>query len=86
MKIVPMKVELIDRMGSDEYLEAIRYFHNQMMEEDNLSTNDCEIVFCRHDWCSDGDPGFGEVMTFTCSRCGKESLGVPVGYSEGGVE
>lgn len=43
-------------------------------------------IFCKHDWCSDGDPGPGEVMTFTCSRCGKESRGVPAGYNKGEVE
>lgn len=36
-------------------------------------------IFCKHDWCSDGDPGPGEVMTLTCSRCGKEQKAVPVG-------
>ncbi len=41
---------------------------------------------CDHDWCSDGDPGQGEVMVFTCSRCGKESRGVPAGYNKGEAE
>ena len=43
-------------------------------------------IFCKHDWCSDGDPGQGEVMIFTCSRCGKESRGVPAGYNKGETE
>lgn len=34
-------------------------------------------IFCKHDWCSDGDPGPGEVMTLTCSRCGAEQNAVP---------
>lgn len=34
-------------------------------------------IFCKHDWCSDGDPGLGEIMEFTCSRCGATKHGVP---------
>ena len=26
---------------------------------------------CKHDWCSDGDPGPGETMTFQCRHCGE---------------
>lgn len=41
---------------------------------------------CEHDWCSDGDPGPGEVMTLMCSRCGKEQNAVPSGYTADELE
>lgn len=41
---------------------------------------------CQHDWCSDGDPGPGEIMTLTCSRCGKEQSAVPLGYTADELE
>lgn len=37
---------------------------------------------CDHDWCSDGDPGPCEIMTLTCSRCGKETKAVPTNKGE----
>lgn len=37
---------------------------------------------CDHDWYSDGDPGPGEIMTLTCSRCGKETKAVPTNKGE----
>lgn len=55
--------KLISKVNNDDYRN----------NWDRIFNHECE-----HDWCSDGDPGLGEVMTLSCSRCGKETHAVPV--------
>lgn len=33
---------------------------------------------CAHEWASDGDPGPGERMEFTCVLCGEKAVATPV--------